>query len=392
MPWRPLAEAPPELDVRAMLGGKPQRFDELLDRAIACAYLDIEDDSLAQAIEYFAKDVEAGSNEPATSDRFAQPSMLRVRDEAADRKHDHAGHAARTPSDRDFTSHGRTTALFGGAAHLGWAVAHLATGDAANATIRAISRWLRDALPKAGYDLISGAVGIGAFALESDDHELALRVLETLDTRGEAHWHTPPDELAEPERVLAPSGYRNLGLAHGVPGVIALLARFVARDIDRSRSTRLLDRAVALVLETASPYPMWVPSPEPAGGALAWCYGDLGVAISLVSAGVFAGHREAYDVGLKLARGAAGWSRAYDASLCHGAAGVLHLFNRLAQTTGDPVLHDAAMRWLAIALARRDEVQDATLLTGTVGVALALQAATTDVEPTWDRRLLIDVS
>jgi hypothetical protein len=100
-----------------------------------------------------------------------------------------------------------------------------------------------------------------------------------------------------------------------------------------------------------------------------------------------------------------------DAGLCHGAAGLGHLFNRLFQATGDSCLAEAARFWLARTLQMRrpgrgvggyeawqldDDgkvtwIADPGLLAGAAGIALALLAATTPVEPAWDRVLLVSV-
>jgi hypothetical protein len=98
-----------------------------------------------------------------------------------------------------------------------------------------------------------------------------------------------------------------------------------------------------------------------------------------------------------------------DAGLCHGAAGDAHLFNRLYQATGDPAFAEAARHWYerALDLRRPDEgfagfpswgpdrdrkmtwIADAGFLTGAAGVGLAMLAATTPIEPQWDRLLLV---
>ena len=99
-----------------------------------------------------------------------------------------------------------------------------------------------------------------------------------------------------------------------------------------------------------------------------------------------------------------------DASLCHGAIGVGHIFNRLAQTTGETRLAEAARFWLLRGLAMRrpagrlggfhavmmgEDGQPARrvvfrgLLMGAAGIGLALLAATSDAEPSWDRILLL---
>ena len=100
-----------------------------------------------------------------------------------------------------------------------------------------------------------------------------------------------------------------------------------------------------------------------------------------------------------------------DAGLCHGAAGVAHLFNRMYQATGAPRLGEAAQFWFerTLALRRAGEgmsgfsawmsapdgeqgwVADPYFLTGAAGIGLALLAAVTPCEPEWDRVLLTAV-
>lgn len=94
--------------------------------------------------------------------------------------------------------------------------------------------------------------------------------------------------------------------------------------------------------------------------------------------------------------------------LCHGAARLGHIFNRLYQATGDEPLANAARFWFHRTLEMRHPergiagyaafmpersgeerwVDSPGLLEGAAGVALALLAATTSVEPNWDRMLI----
>ncbi len=123
-------------------------------------------------------------------------------------------------------------------------------------------------------------------------------------------------------------------------------------------------------------------------------------------------HSELASVATRMARVAAARCLELgtdDASLCHGAAGALHIFNRLAQRAHDPRLADLARRWFArtlesirrrdrTAVSRRDPGLVWTawrarpgLMNGAAGVALALAAASSRTEPTWDRLLLLSL-
>jgi hypothetical protein len=247
------------------------------------------------------------------------------------------------------------------------------------------------------------------------DH-LQRRAMHTSDG---TTWWTPVAELRAAGRAEFPGGYANLGVAHGVPGVIGLLSQAIARGVAVGPSVTLLDGAVRWLLAqqlSASPgahfgyYAGAGASSEPA--RLAWCYGDLGIAATLLMAGQATGEtawkRQAVRIALTAARRTFASSGVEDAALCHGAAGVAHLFNRLYQATGEPELLDAAQRWFAATLrlhndehgvggfpARQTQgpqagqwTDEPGFLEGAAGVALALLAATTNVAPAWDRVLL----
>ena len=319
--------------------------------------------------------------------------------------------------------------LFGGAARIGWTIAHLASNTVAGDMCARLDRLLAHALSDGWigeYDLCSGLVGFGIYALERGPagHGLAMRVLEHLErmatSDGDAiAWHTAPELLPLAHLDRAPDGYWNLGLAHGVPGVIAMLSRFIAAGIEVPRSRALLDGAVRYLLAVPDPvgphvgrYPPWEPNHKPVSTRLAWCYGDLGVAAALLGAASRA-KVPAWHEGLALARACAArtlsQAHIHDASICHGAAGIAHLFHRMARATGDEQLYLAARAWIVETLRMRTNVgiggyprvyeaggelaldDDGSLLTGAVGVALVLHAAISEVEPRWDRLLLVDL-
>lgn len=311
--------------------------------------------------------------------------------------------------------------------------------DDANSEIDAEVRgMLAEARWQGDYDLISGLCGIGTY--------LASRLPRTDARRGLAlivrwlaeasepasvglTWHTPVELLPEWQREEATDGYYNLGVAHGVPGVIVLLARAVAEGVALPESGQLLDGAVAWLLdqrqapEIGSAFCAWQHQGlGPMPSRLAWCYGDPGVGAALLTAARLVDRADwqdaAVDVLLGCTRRVLGSTGVQDAGLCHGSAGLGHLFNRAWQGTGEPAFAEAARFWLEHALAQRepgawvggfwayspyrmdegervvsqDPIQsDATFLTGSAGIALALLAAVTPQEPSWDRRLLTDV-
>ncbi len=323
--------------------------------------------------------------------------------------------------------------LFEGFTGIGWADAHierLIADEAADLDeIDAIVlQQLSDGWD-GNYELMNGVTGMGVYALErlpsaKADRMVALTI-DQLRTMAIAEgpmltWFTRPAHLAVANRRAFPSGHVNLGVAHGVPGAVAFLgAACLAGHAATARP--LLEGAVpwllAQQLGAASPglYPNWIaPGVERRPARLAWCYGDAGIASALLLAARGAGRDDWHQAALAVARRAAArtfeTSGVQDAMLCHGAAGVAHLFNRMFQATGEGWLADAARRWFAqvFQMARPgagiagyqghtggDDARpagwqtDPGLLTGTAGLALALLAAATEIEPEWDRLLLL---
>jgi lantibiotic modifying enzyme len=276
------------------------------------------------------------------------------------------------------------------------------------------------------YDLINGLVGLGIYALEGLPRPTAAAVLERIvarlaerarDEPEGAAWFSPPESLPEHQRAEQPEGLFNLGLSHGAAGVVAVLGAACAANIPDARP--LLERAMAWLLARRLPADrdscfshFYVPGIEPHGSRLAWCYGDPGMAAALLVAGRGAGEPDWERIALEVARSAARRpeeaARVQDAGLCHGAAGVAHIFHRMSITTGDEELAAAARTWYERTLGFRtpglgfggyrswssgpdlelDWREDPGFLEGAAGVGLALLAAISPVDPGWDRVFL----
>jgi lantibiotic modifying enzyme len=335
-------------------------------------------------------------------------------------------------------------ALYGGLAGVGWSLAHLANWvyvadeDDPNTVIDELLLTAVQQSPWPGiYDLIGGLVGIGVYALERLPHPSGAALLAQVVTRlaeqavvlpNGITWFTPAVLLPAQQRQQFPNGYYNLGVAHGVPGVIALLGRAVAAGVASEQASQLLAGAVrwlasqettpdptASAAEALGGFPAWV-TPEmtqPIAGKpsrLAWCYGDLGIAVALLGVTQRLDQPTWAATARRVAQRAAQRSLAEsgvrDGCLCHGAAGAAHLFNRLYQATGDPLFGEQARCWFEQALALRQPDQGIAgycfwrgaawesspgFLEGAAGIGLALLAACDTHAPNWDRLLLVDL-
>jgi lantibiotic biosynthesis protein len=274
------------------------------------------------------------------------------------------------------------------------------------------------------FDLINGLTGLGVYALERLPGTAARACLEHIVARlgelAEARpegitWRSAPALLPLAQREAHPQGQLNLGVAHGVPGVVALLAGSSAAGVAADQAAALAHGGarwlMAQVLPNSPGKRLAANTGEERAARDAWCYGTPGVAAAMLGAARALHEPTWEDFALSLARDTAQrppeQTGVVDAGLCHGAVGLAHLFNRLYQASGDLTLREAAVEWYARTLqfyrpgqgvdaflgwqggAHAVGLQpDPCLLTGSAGVALGLLAAVSDVEPVWDRMLL----
>ena len=203
-----------------------------------------------------------------------------------------------------------------------------------------------------------------------------------------------------------------------MPGVIKLLSEAVAAGIKWPGLEERLSDSVRWLLARERPphadsrYGSWfVPGSEPGDSRLGWCYGDLGIAAVLFGVGRQTGRSDWQAAGKDLLLRCTEWPQekqgVNDAPLCHGAIGAAHIFNRAYQATHNESFREAANHWFERGLAFRRPGEgvggffaytpeknpvltaDFSLLSGGVGVGLALLSAMYPIEPQWDRLLLL---
>jgi class I lanthipeptide synthase len=284
--------------------------------------------------------------------------------------------------------------------------------------------------PVSRFDVISGASGIGAYLLTRDLHGVLPQLLAGLVALAEPHdgpprWMTPPQLLGDQSMArVYPWGNLNCGLAHGIPGPLAVLALALGSGVEvpgqAEAVRRLADWLVAHRTDdhwgvnwpSAVPLPPpEAPDPDPAGlrpARSAWCYGSPGLARALWFAGVAlqdAALRELAVEALCAVVRRPLPARAIDSpTFCHGVAGLLQIVLRFAHDSGRAAFAGAAAELVDQLLAAYEPdrplgyaslepegnpVDRAGLLDGAPGVALTLLAAATEVEPSWDRLFLL---
>ena len=328
--------------------------------------------------------------------------------------------------------------LFGGFTGIAWAASHLdrlvGRADDAADEFASIDDALLELLAAPScdrdYDLIGGLSGIGVYALErlpnSRAQEILARVVDQLarlaeEQPGGVAWRTPRDLLPPNRQPLRPEGELNLGVAHGVPGAVALLRRLMRRTCRRKRRPGWSIAPWLGSCNSSSPTARMpgsdtTPVREICSARCAW---PGATAIRAWQPRCFARHRRAamptgsglrFEIASDAADRPEPDMQVADAGLCHGWAGLLHQYNRLYQATGERKFADFARHCCRRTLEAQcpgrgiagyaawqgggsdgkwEWLGEVGLLEGAAGIALALLAAAGDMPPEWDLTFLV---
>ncbi|EPD56526.1 hypothetical protein HMPREF1211_06986 [Streptomyces sp. HGB0020] len=285
----------------------------------------------------------------------------------------------------------------------------------------------------AEFDTIRGLTGYGAYLLRrSPDStttravlDYCVRLTEPITHHGETlpGWWTETGPSGNPDDRF-PGGHANTGMAHGISGVLALLA-LAARYSTATDGHQAALRTILAWLDRwkqkadgGPGWPYWVTQGELRNGHLgssaprrpSWCYGAAGLArAQQLAALALDDTRRQIDAENALVAALTDPDQlkaTTDNGLCHGFAGLAHTAARTADdahrsTAGKlraaiPALLAAVIppgtdpELMASALIQ-DEEGGPGLLDGAAGIALALLAPSTAAPPrsAWDACLLI---
>ncbi|MBO9564877.1 MAG: hypothetical protein J7621_19025, partial [Niastella sp.] len=264
-----------------------------------------------------------------------------------------------------------------GLAGLNWLTGHLIKNDFIDASCyEAISETehflyekMTELLKQGFYDFLHDGLSIFYFFIENDiqhyDKEKIiaevvdlLANIATTNEDGTVLWYN----VDFVNRVIE-SNECNLGLAHGMPSIISLLSKAALRTNNpetRERAIMLADKAARFILtlqskdpSTLSLYPFGMKKNNDASynSRLAWCYGDLGIAISFWHLYEASNDENWKNASLQIIDKASlrrdrTQNMLHDAAVCHGTSGVSHIFHRFYLHTNNERYQQAAKYWI----------------------------------------------
>ncbi|TKH43486.1 lantibiotic biosynthesis protein [Paenibacillus terrae] len=299
---------------------------------------------------------------------------------------------------------------------------------------------LHEGMPMQAFDTISGASGIGRYILKSSTDPICTPLVEPIlqflthlthpihiHSRYVPGWYSPQKfQFLGRDKRNYPLGNFNCGMAHGIPGPLALLSVAYSAGIEVTGQYQAIESITEWLLKYKHEdtygfyWPHIVPF-EAETGSLefdfqrareAWCYGTPGIACSLFLAGKALHNDDLQKLAVKACISAISYEmaeREMDSSaLCHGLAGLLMISWRMWCHSKEPALIPLVQQLSSRLLDRFQAdsplgfldpepkadgsqiwLSKAGMLEGVAGIAATLLGVSENKELAWDYILML---
>lgn len=326
-----------------------------------------------------------------------------------------------------------------GIAGTGWVLDHLEQEefmDADNDDLlpeldQYIHTFMKTDMKNGNYDFLHGAIGYAFYFLnryrntKSDELKEKYKtiLLEFLDLLEELSEDAGDGKIrweSELSIETKERGY-NLSLSHGMSSIVGILTKLHVFEDFKERAEPMLKGAIKYILgfktkeeDPFSIFPSWVQEEkenENAQSRLAWCYGDLGVAMRFWFASKTLNDDELGKTAIEVLKHAAKRTKVEDslvrdAGVCHGSYGNAQMFYRMYKETGDQAFKDAFEFWMQDGIDRATHEDgyagykqwkgvdkswepEVSLLEGVAGIGLTILDYLADYDTNWDECLMI---
>jgi lantibiotic modifying enzyme len=278
-------------------------------------------------------------------------------------------------------------------------------------------------LNNGNYDFLHGGLGTSYyFICRNNSHEAIISLLKCLENTADKM----PDGSLKWKSILNAEtkqyGY-NICLSHGMSSIVACMTKLIEQYPDfKNKTEYILSGAVKYILQQQfllpdiSCFPSYSleSETEPKLSRLGWCYGDLGIAQSLLQASNVLSDQELKNAALKVLtyncnRKELKINAVFDTGICHGSVGIAHIFYRLFVNTENDVFHKVAEYWFQKTLDiaefkdglagfktwRKNKVDGGwensyILLDGIIGVGLCIMSYLKPHFMNWDECILLN--
>jgi lantibiotic biosynthesis protein len=231
-------------------------------------------------------------------------------------------------------------------------------------------------------------------------------------------WYSPAYTIDD---YHSPACY-NFGMAHGMPGILSLLAQIYSLGIRQEKIEEMVHACLPYILkhrlpaEETSAFPSRIEAEQDEKekqdnhSRLGWCYGDPCIVNMLFHLGKAFNNSEwsglAEAIGIHTTNRTFENSSCGDAGFCHGSVGIAFQHNRMYQLTQNEMFKTSCLNWIETTLEkyyhkgeafggyyrasydnelkRTKQEETSSFLDGSGGIALSFLSFITPMEPGWD--------
>ena len=212
-------------------------------------------------------------------------------------------------------------------------------------------------------------------------------------------------------------GAVDFGLAHGIVSVLKFCTQCYKQDICKTDAENISRTIISYLIEHKNIQNSYSFFPNglnmnvnKANSRLAWCYGDLGMGFMIYQAGFILEDITIRNFAMDIlvnttSRRSFDRTKVNDAFVCHGSAGVAHIYNKIWKYTKCDVFRKACDFWIEQTIDRlyRNDIlagmnyntmahnikENPGLLDGVIGAGLVLSSYLTD-DFSWDYCLMLN--
>ncbi len=212
------------------------------------------------------------------------------------------------------------------------------------------------------YDFLHGATGIAYHLLYTesnafnDFYSRFFVLLQSLVNKSVEKKVIPNYDF---EKNQSNPNQINLGLSHGIPSILKFCIQYYKQNVCVAEAELMAKDIIDYLLthtnkdKSSGYFPSIIETGEEINtpSRLAWCYGDLGAGYILYQAGITFNNQKAIDFALEVLvhstkRQDLDKAGVMDASICHGAAGVAHIYHKMWHYTQELIFKQACDFWI----------------------------------------------
>lgn len=226
-----------------------------------------------------------------------------------------------------------------------------------------LNNYLTQKMDLDDFDFLHGALGVANYFLDQtdeDSHNWLKEFNKKLLRKAILHDNGTLSYTSLVYPDGKPVQVTNFGLSHGMASIIYYFQRCLKHEALHTLELKTaLEQLISFFRKNQNDLSLhktyfanWIGSPgAKSDSRLAWCYGDLGIGVSLLQAAETLNDTELKNYSLEILKSTTNRldpekEGVKDAGICHGTAGLLKIYRNLFRKTNIPEFKNAGDYWL----------------------------------------------